>query len=144
MATQLDCKTSVVSTQNNGIHDMWIGQNRTWTKCRSVQMPHGHLWDARVGLTSVLNLVLTLPDPFQVRHSSLRFGKSNSRCSWMHLQLWRCIQDAMRIDLLYSPTLKLLRPQRKSAGDFDRRRDLCPDLYKTSYHILTAVVLRVA
>jgi len=82
------------------------------------------------------------------KQCALRLCESIHRCSWKHLQLWRYIQDATRFDLQNIQILKLLRPVRRSAGDFRSSwncyaalRETSRALRETWCHILTSVVL---
>jgi len=79
-------------------------------------------------LTSILNLFQMIPDHSGDKQSAPRLCKSIPMYCWKYLQLWRCIQDAMRFDLQNSPILELLRPLRRSPGDFESNWDLCPAL----------------
>jgi len=93
-------------------------------KCNSVRKPHAILPDTPGDLTSASKYFHTLPDHPGDKQSALRLCKSIPRCSWKHLQLWRCIQeDPSRI------------------VKFRSSWDLCADLRKTSREGETAVQL---
>jgi len=94
--------------------------NKTPAKCESVQEQLAILSDTPGDLTSASKYFLMLPVPPGAKQSALRLCKRILRCSRKHLQLWRCIQDATRFDLQNSQILELLRPLRRSAGDFER------------------------
>jgi len=66
-------------------------------QCKSVRKPHANLRDSPVALTSASNYFQMLPGLSGALHCALRLCKSILRCSWMYLQLWRCIQDATRL-----------------------------------------------
>jgi len=87
----------------------------TSAKCNSVRKPHPILPDTPGDLTSASKYFQTLPDPPWAKQSALRLCKSILRCSWQHLQLWRCIQDA-----------------RSRIVKFRSSWDLCADLQETS------------
>ena len=63
-------------------------------KCKSVRKSYAILPDTPVALTSASKCFQMLPAPPGALQSALRLCKSILRCSWKHLQLWRCIQDA--------------------------------------------------
>jgi len=93
-------------------------------KCNSVRKPHAILPDTPGNLTSASKYFQTLPDPPGAKQSALRLCKSILGCSWKHLQLWRCTQDApARIVKFWSSW------------------DLCADLRETSREAETAVQL---
>jgi len=101
-----------------------------WTKnaasaeCNSVWKPHAILSDTPGDLTIASKSFQTLPDPPGAKQSALRLCKSILRCSWKHLQLWRCIQDApSRIVKFWSSW------------------DLCTDVQETSREAETATQL---
>jgi len=96
----------------------------TSAKCNAVQKPHAILPDTPGDLTGASKYIQTLPDPPGAKQSALRLCKSILRCSWKHLQLWRCIQDApSRIVKFWSSW------------------DLCADLRETSREAETAAPL---
>jgi len=66
-------------------------------KCKSVWKPNANLPDTLVALTSASKYFQILPAPPGTLQSALRLCKTILRCSWKHLQLWRSIQDAMRL-----------------------------------------------
>jgi len=103
----------------------WVdGIHVSSAKCNSVRKPHRILPDTPGDLTSASKYFQTLPDPPGAKLSALRVCKSILRCSWKHLQLWRCIQDApSRIVKFWSSW------------------DLCADLRETSREAETAAQL---
>jgi len=75
-------------------------------------------------VTSPLLLSPSRRSPPGAKQSALRLCKSILRCSWKHLQLWRCIQDApSRIVKFWSSW------------------DLCTDVQETSREAETATQL---
>jgi hypothetical protein len=56
-----------------------------------------------------------LPRPPGAMQSALRLWKSILQCGWKHPQLWRCIQDALRLDLEDSQILEQRRLREKRA-----------------------------
>jgi len=74
----------------------------TSAKCKSVRKPHPNLPDTPVALTSASMYFKMLPGPPGALQSALKLCKRIISCSWKHLQLWMCIQDAMRLDYLDS------------------------------------------
>jgi len=93
-------------------------------KFNSVRKLHAILPDTPGDLTSASKHFQTLPDPPGDKQSALRLCKSIHRCSWEHLQLWRCIQDAPSRIVKYRSSW-----------------DLCADLRETSREAETAVQL---
>jgi len=112
-------------------------------QCKSVQNLHANLAETLDDLSGVFNYFEMLPNPLGAKQSAPRLCKSIPRCSWKHLQLWGCIQDATKSDIYDILILWQLRPQSGSAGDFESRWDLCTALWDILSCILTAVVLRV-
>ena len=115
----------VIIARSSGL---WMGVGRfsrpPSAKCNSVRKPHAILPDTPGVLTSASKYFPTLPDPPGANQSALRLCKSIFRCSWKHLQLWRCIQDA---------------PSR--IVKFRSSWDLCADLQETSREAETAAQL---
>jgi hypothetical protein len=68
---------------------------RTSVQCNSVRKPYAILPDTLGDLISASKYLQTLPDPPGAKQCALRLCKRFVRCSWKHLQLWRCIQDAL-------------------------------------------------
>jgi len=97
----------------------------TSAKCHSVQKPYANLPDTPVALASVSKYFQMLPAPPGALQSALRLCKSILTCSWKHLHWWRSIQDAMRFDYSNTRIVELLRPLRRSAGDFESSWDIC-------------------
>jgi len=92
--------------------------SKTSAKCKSVRKPHANLPDTPVALTSASKYFQVLPGPPGALQCALRLCKSILRCSWKHLQLWRCVQDATRL------TIRIVK--------FWRCWDLCAGLQETS------------
>ena len=112
-------------------------------KCKSVQKPHANLPDIPVALTSASKYFTMLPGPAGALQSALRHCKSILRCPWKHLQSWRCIQDATRMDYEDSQILEQVRPLHGSVGDFESSWDCCTAVRDTWCCILQALVPRV-
>ena len=108
-----------------------------------VQKPHTNLPDTLVDFTSAPKCFQMFPDPHGANQSALKLCKRILKCSWKHLQLWRCVQDAIRFDWYNNEVLQLLRPLPRCAGDFERSWDLWAALHNTWCRIVTAVVLEV-
>jgi hypothetical protein len=68
-------------------------------KFKLVQKPHTNHTDIPLALSSTSKYFQMLPGPPGALQCALKLGKSILRCSWQHLQLWRCIQDAMRLTI---------------------------------------------
>jgi len=125
-------------------------------KCKSVWKPHADLPDTPDTLNSAATYFQILRSPLGALQCALRLCKNILRCSWKHLQLCRCIQQAMRYHYWDGQTFELLRPLPRSAGDFESTWELSAGLRETSresetsapvprgtwWDILTAVVLR--
>jgi len=93
-------------------------------KCKLVWKPQTNLPDSLADRTSVFKYFLMPPGPPGSKQSALRLYKSILRCSWKHLQLWRCIHDApCRIVQVWSGW------------------DLCTGLWETSRAAETSVQL---
>jgi len=105
-----------------------VFREETSAKCISVRKPLANLPHTPVDLTSASMYFQMLPGHSGALQSDLRLCKSILRCSWKHLQLWRCIQYAMRLDYEDSQIWS--------------SRDLCAAPRETWWCILTAVVLR--
>jgi len=72
---------------------------RLSAKCNLVRKPHANLPGTPVALTSAAKYLQMLPAPPGALQCALGLCKSIPRCSWKHLQLWRCIQDATRLTI---------------------------------------------
>jgi len=72
----------------------WNIEAPTSAKCKLVRKPHTNLSDTLVNCTSAYKYFQMIPVPTGAKQRPLRLYKSILRCSWKHLQLWRCIQDA--------------------------------------------------
>jgi hypothetical protein len=141
--TPQPCTWKLWSTMfGNPLRD-WDQVNWSSAKCNLVQKWYAYLPDTPVALTTAFKYFQMLPAPPGGLQSALRLCKSILTCSWMHLESWRCIQDAMRL------TIRIAK--------FWSYWDLCAGLRETSRaaetsaqalwetwcHILTPVVLRV-
>jgi len=80
------------------VEGSWQGAY-TSGRCNSVWKPHANLPDTPVALTSASQYFQMLPAPPGALQCALGLCKSILRCSWKHLQLWRCIQDATRLTI---------------------------------------------
>jgi hypothetical protein len=99
-------------------YDLSHQQNANWSK-RNMQSSRTLRATSEVLLhTSTCSFT-----PPGAKQSALGLCKSIHRCSWKHLALWRCIQNAMRCHLYSTRILELLKPRGRSAGDFDRNWD---------------------
>jgi len=78
-----------------------MGSLGTSAKWKSVWKPYANLTDTPVAYTSACKYFQMLPGPPGALQSALRLCKSILRCSWKHLQLWSCIQETTRFDLVY-------------------------------------------
>jgi len=94
------------------------------TKWNSVRKPHAFLPDTPGNLIRASKYFQMLLDPPGAGQSSLRLCKSILRCSWKHLQLWRCIHHA---------------PSR--IVKFGSSWDLCADLWETLWEAETTAQL---
>jgi hypothetical protein len=66
----------------------------TSVNCKSVRKQQPILPDTPVDRTGASKYLQTLPGPSGAKHTTFRLYNSILRCSWQHLQLWKCIQDA--------------------------------------------------
>jgi hypothetical protein len=62
-------------------------------------MPYAGHPDTPVDLTGASNYLEVLPGFAEAKQSAIRLCKSTVRCFWKHMQLWKCIEDALRLDL---------------------------------------------
>jgi len=137
----------------------------TSAKCKSVRKKYAILPDTLGNITSTSIYFKMLPDSPRSKQCALRLCKSMLRCSWKHLQLWRCIQDtASRIVKFWSSqddwadlwetsreaeTAAQLcgilqerpRPRCGSVGYFESGQDRCSALWESWCGIFTAMVL---
>jgi len=100
----------------------------TSAKCNSVWKPHAILPDALGDLTSASKYFQTLPDPTGAKQSALRLCKSILRCSWKHLQLWRCIQDAPSRIVKFGSSWDLCVDLREISREAETTAQLCGTL----------------
>ena len=77
---------------------LYLTLDSTSAKCKSVRKPRAYLPDSPLALTSAYKYFQMLPGPPGALQCALRLCKRILRCSWKHLRLWRCIQDATRFD----------------------------------------------
>jgi hypothetical protein len=89
----------------------------TSAKCKLVRKPHANLRDTSVFINSALKYIQMLQGPPGALQCAFRLCKSIIRCSWKHLLLWWCIQDATRL------TIKIVQ--------LWRFWDFCADLQET-------------
>jgi len=95
-------------------------------KCKSVQKPHTYLPDTPVDLTSAPLYFEMLPGPCGAMKRALRRCKSILLCSWKLQRIWRCIQNATRLDLEDIPIIEQRGPCAEVCGRVrDQLRPLC-------------------
>jgi len=82
------------SGKNISVRAEWLRQSGR-TQSEPSETPR---WRITQRPASIPRVALHIAVRSQFRRFSLRLCKSILRCSWKHLQLWRCIQDATRFD----------------------------------------------
>jgi len=84
----------LASAKNISVRAEWLRQSGR-TPSEPSETPR---WRNTPRPASIPRVALHIAVQSQFRRFFLRLCKSILRCSWKHLQLWRCIQDAMRFD----------------------------------------------
>ena len=104
---------------------IWRTAGITSAKFKSVRKPHANLSDTPLPLTRASKYFQMLPGPRGAWKCARGLCICNFRCSWKHLDLSTCIQDATRFDYKHSQILEQLSPLHRSLGDFESSWDLC-------------------
>jgi len=94
-------------------------------ECNSVRKRHAILPNTLGDLTSASKYFQTLPDPPGDKQSALRLRRSIVRCSWKHLQLWRCIGGAPSRIVKFRSSWDLCTDLRETLREAETSAQLC-------------------
>jgi len=132
----------------------WISKNASWERyirvnsanvsaeCYFAQKPHANLPDTPVAFTGAseyFQMLSGLPGGCQC---ALGLCKRIHRYFWMHLQLWRCIQDATRLTIWIFEFWSCWDLRAGLQEAFRADETSAQALWETWCQLLTAVVLR--